>query len=238
MVPGRDWAAYLAEVSEDLLARGEEPVTLERVVSRGVEVVPGAEGCGLTLHRRRSGLRTVEASDAVVREVDELQYALGEGPCLDTAQGDATLRVEDTGQETRWPRWAAGAAQRGWRSVLSVKLRADGDDLGALNLYAGAVGAFDDHAVEVAEVYAVHAANALRQSKLVSGLRTALASRHEIGMAQGVLVGRYDLDGEQAFEVLRRISNDANLKLRDVAARVVAQRGLPGDTRGPDPTRS
>ena len=42
MVPGRDWAAYLAEVSEDLLARGEEPVTLERVVSRGVEVAPRA----------------------------------------------------------------------------------------------------------------------------------------------------------------------------------------------------
>ena len=229
-VPHGDWAAYLARVSEELLSGTEEPVTLGRVVHRAVEVVRSAEGCGLTVHRRRQGLATAEASDEAVRRADQLQYDLGEGPCLDTASGDATLRVDDLAAEERWPRWAEGAHEEGWRSTLSVKLRSDEDDIGALNLYSREVAAFDDHAVEVAEVYATHAANALRQARLVSGLRTALASRHEIGLAQGILVGRYEVDPEQAFEVLRRISNDANLKLRDVAARVVEARGLPGGT--------
>ena len=207
-VPHGDWAAYLARVSEELLSGTEEPVTLGRVVHRAVEVVRGAEGCGLTVHRRRQGLATAEASDEAVRRADQLQYDLGEGPCLDTASGDATLRVDDLAAEERWPRWAEGAH----------------------DLYSREGAAFDDHAGEVAEVYATHAANALRQARLVSGLRTALASRHEIGLAQGILVGRYEVDPEQAFEVLRRISNDANLKLRDVAARVVEARGLPGGT--------
>lgn len=228
--PHGDWAAYLARVSEELLSGTEEPVTVGRVVSRAVEVVRGAEGCGLTVHRRRQGLATAEATDEAVRRADQLQYDLGEGPCLDTAAGDTTLRVDDLAAEERWPRWAKGAHEEGWRSTLSVKLRSDEDDIGALNIYSRRPSAFDDHAVEVAEVFATHAANALRQARLVSGLRTALASRHEIGMAQGVLLARYDIDAEQAFEVLRRISNDANLKLRDVAARVVEARGLPGGT--------
>lgn len=228
--PHPDWAAYLARVSEDLLGGTEEPVTFERVVCRAVEVVPAADGCGLTVHRRRQGLATAEATSEAVRRADQLQYDLGEGPCLDTATGEATLRVDDLASEQRWLRWASGASEQGWGSTLSVKLRSDEDDIGALNLYSREVAAFDDHAVEVAEVYATHAANALRQARLVSGLRTALASRHEIGLAQGILVGRYEVDPEQAFEVLRRISNDANLKLRDVAARVVEARGLPGGT--------
>jgi AmiR/NasT family two-component response regulator len=59
----------------------------------------------------------------------------------------------------------------------------------------------------------------------VEGLAAALVSRHVIGMAQGMLMLRYELTQDQAFEFLRRNSNDQNIKLRDLASRVVMQIG-------------
>ena len=67
----------------------------------------------------------------------------------------------------------------------------------------------------------------------VVGLRAALASRHIIGMAQGILMLRYGVDEAKAFAFLARTSQQENVKLREVAQRIVQQVG----SEGVDPGR-
>ena len=87
----------------------------------------------------------------------------------------------------------------------------------------------------------MHATNALNSARLVSGLQTAVHSRHLIGVAQGILMATYDLTMDQSFELLRRYSSQTNTKIRDVAQHVVDTGALPrnGDASapaGPEPT--
>ena len=124
----------------------------------------------------------------------------------------------------------------------------DQEALGALNLYSAKPHAYDSDSVDLALVFASHAATAISNAELVTGLQTALQSRHLIGVAQGILMAQYDMGLETAFEVLRRYSSHANVKLRDVALRVVELRSLPEDyadlevasgrTRSPRPRTS
>jgi hypothetical protein len=105
----------------------------------------------------------------------------------------------------------------------------DDQVLGALNMYSEATHGYDSDAVDLALVFASHAATAISNANLVDGLQTALQSRHLIGVAQGILMAQYDMGLETAFEVLRRYSSHANVKLRDVALQVVESRSLPED---------
>ena len=103
-------------------------------------------------------------------------------------------------------------------SLLSVQLLTKGESFGALSLYSEQPGRFaDNEVVDLAQLYTVHAANALVSAQLVTGLETALSSRHDIGVAQGILMARYGLTADQAFAALRRVSQHRNVKLRDVA---------------------
>jgi AmiR/NasT family two-component response regulator len=102
-----------------------------------------------------------------------------------------------------------------------------------LNLYARTPRAFDEDAVQVAHRYVEPAATALAVVERVQGLRTAMQTRHLIGMAQGMLMLRYGLDEDQAFRFLSRTSQQNNVKLREIAARVteeLGKSGWPGQT--------
>ncbi len=178
------WAAYFAQVAEDLLADPGK-LTFDRVVHRAVEVVPPADHCGITLRQRRGRAETVAATGDVVLDLDAAQYALGEGPCLDAAFESGSCVVDDLRTDGRWPRWSQVATEHGVHAALAIRLHADGTTLGALNLYAGRAGAFDQDSVDTALIFATHAAEALSKARLVGNLEAALESRHVIGMAQG-----------------------------------------------------
>jgi GAF domain-containing protein len=168
--------------------------------------------------------------------LDALQYALGEGPCLDVAAESHNVLVADATTDARWPGWSSEARSTGLGSALALRLHTDTETMGTLTLYSRRPGAFDDEAVDIALIYAAHATEAMSKARLVAGLRTALESRHSIGIAQGVLAARYDVSYERAFEVLHRFSNDNNIKLRDVAEMVARDRGLPDLPDLPDNT--
>jgi AmiR/NasT family two-component response regulator len=121
--------------------------------------------------------------------------------------------------------------------VLAIRLATETETLGALNLYAGSVHAFTPDDIDVALIFAAHATNAMSAARLVTGLQTAVQSRHLIGVAQGILMNRYELTLEQSFEVLRRFSSQANVKLRDLATTIIEHRRLP-DLESDDLTRS
>lgn len=217
-----DRATQFARISRELLAQKDEPMTLERIVGLANDAIPGCDWAGISLRVGSSPAEPAASTDPLVHEADRLQNHLGEGPCLDSSLAGQTYIAQDTRHDPRWPQWGAHAADLGILSVLSVQLQhIDNTPIGAVNLYAGQVGAFTQDDVDLAHAFAAHAAAALEATREVSGLRAALQSRHLIGVAQGMLMQRYGLDMDQAFAVLLRHSQDSNTKLRDVAAEIV-----------------
>jgi GAF domain-containing protein len=225
-------AARFAGLSQSLLGRRSDPVSLEMVAHRAVEVVPGCRWAGITMLRRGARGTSVASTGPVAARLDELQYALEEGPCLEAAGERTDCISPDLEAESRWPTWSGEARALGVGSVLSVRLHTANQTLGALNLYAPCPNVFDAPALDIAAIFAVHATSALEQAELVAGLRSAMKSRHVIGIAQGVLAVRYGIAYDTAFDVLRRLSNELNVKLKDLAQQVADQRGLPDEANG------
>lgn len=219
-------------VPQDHGLLGSGPVTFEGVVHRAVELVEGCDACGITIQRPGHEPETAAASDPKALAADLRQYEMRQGPCLESAESGASLLAGDLDTDPRWPLWSPYAVERGFHSVLSHRMHTDRHAIGALNLYGEAPDAFSEDAVDLAEIFAMHAAAALDGAGLVTGLSTALRSRHAIGMAQGILAMRYDLTYEQAFEMLRQTSLRQHSTLREVADRVAAGRDLPAEPRG------
>lgn len=212
---------------------GEERPTLQSVVERAVEVVPACDWASVTLRRSRNRTETVAASSEVARDADQLQYDLEEGPCLEAAMTGQPQLSNRLATSVDWPRWGPKVSEMGVHALLGIQLSTDDEVLGALNLYSAEAGAFSRDDVDIADVYATHATNALTAARMSSGLRTALHSRHMIGVAQGILMQLYDLTMEQSFELLRRYSSHTNTKLSRVAEHVVEHGALPeSGTRG------
>ena len=209
---------------------------LHLVVERAVAFIGPAEHGSITLRGARRSLRTIASTSDVCRRADELQYSLGEGPCVAAATGDEICLLDDAAHPDRWQRWARAVRDLGLNSVLAVQLGTSGSYLGALNLYASRPGVFTSDEIDLATTYAAIAGAALHASRQVAGLETAVHSRHLIGVAQGILMGQFDLTIDQAFALMQRCSSHLNIKVRDLAAHVATHRELPkgwtGDATG------
>ena len=221
-------AAFFASVSRELLARPDSGVTFDRIAERAVDVVPACDFVGITL-RDKGRTRSVAVTAEAAAVCDDLQYEVGEGPCLDAISEDEAYLIEDVATDPRWPRWGPRAAGAGAGSILSVRLADDRNTLGALNMYSRKAGAFDSNSVDLGLVFSTHAATAISATNLVAGLQTALQSRHLIGAAQGIVMAQHQVSLEAAFEVFRCYSNHTNLPLREVARLVVEHSALPLD---------
>lgn len=223
-------ATFFARISRELMEQAQDVPTLRLVAEGAVEAVPGADWCGVSLRRRRHRVENVASTSPVADACDALQYELDEGPCLEAIWDSECYLADDIRTDPRWPRWGPRVAAEGVGSVLAIRLATKQETLGAINLYAARVGAFEQDDVDLALIYAVHATNAMNASRLVTGLQTAVQSRHTIGVAQGILMSRYGLSLDHSFEVLRRYSSHRNVKLHDLAASIVETGGLPGLT--------
>src|SRR4051794_33770215 len=208
-------ASFFAQVSQDLMQIGEETPTLQSVVERAVEVVPACDWASVTLRRRRHRTETVASSSDIALQADQLQYELDEGPCLEAAATGEPRLTNHLETSEHWPRWGPRAAELGVQSLLGIQLATDDEVLGALNFYSASPDAFTRDDVDLAEVYTTHATNALTAARMSSGLRTALHSRHMIGVSQGILMHRYGLSMDQSFELLRRYSSHTNTRLSE-----------------------
>lgn len=201
--------------------------TAEQIVRFAMETVD-TQFAGVTLIRRRGAFETVGPSDPLVLRADRLQYDLGEGPCIDAATTSRPVMSADLSSDERWPAWGPQAAALGFCSILSAELHAGGRRIGSINLYGSAVRQFSDEDADTAQLFASHAAAALAAVSLREELQNALDTRTVIGQAQGVLMERFGVDADRAFAILRRYSQDGNLKLNDVARNLVETSELPG----------
>jgi GAF domain-containing protein len=199
--------------------------TVDKVIEYALKAV-GGDYAGVVFVRRGQ-VETIACTAPLVTELNELQMQLENGPDLALAHYRRSILVDDTRTDARWPGWAKAAADAGVRSMVGGRLYVSGDVTGSLNVYAAQPGIFSDEDQAVAQVLARHAAIALTTVEEQSGLLRALDSRKLIGMAEGILMERFGLDDDQAFDVLRRYSQTRNTKLRAVAQTVVETRGLP-----------
>lgn len=211
----------LADLVERLNADPELDYTLDQVVQEALHNVPGCDFCAVSLIRRGQ-IEGASATDSLARQLDSLQVQFGEGPSLETAWDHEILRVADYAAESRWPRWVEQARRLGVGSSLTFLLPVDGASA-TLTMYSRSAGTFDQGAIDLAAVYARLSGVAVQQAYQVDGLRTAMQSRLTIGAAQGILMERYGISLDRAFEVLRRRSNETNTKLRDLALTIVQQ---------------
>lgn len=221
----RELAERLGALHRRLETVESVPGGLGRVAHLAVRTVPGCDHCGATL-RRDGRLHTV-ANTPDITQLDHVQYELGEGPCFAALRQGTVHEIPSVGDEHRWPRYTAAAQQYGIGSVPSMPLTVDDEPIGVLNLYASAeVALTDDH--DTAQLFARQAAVALDNARvhaettaLVEQLEEAMRRRAVIEQAKGIVMATSHVSADEAFALLRRTSQEANTKLRDVAQRVV-----------------
>jgi hypothetical protein len=202
--------------AQALDAAPDEAARVHVAVRSSVALVSGCKHAGFTVNDG-GRLFTEVASDDLVSRADILQCELSEGPCLDVMRDQDALVSNDLTQEHRWP---------GWASRVHAEL-----GFGALSLYADQRHRFDGEDVAVAQALVAHLAVTIDGGRQIDQLKVAMDSRTIIGQAQGLLMGRLNIDADQAFDYLRRISSHSNRKLAVVAMEIVRTRQLPSRPR-------
>ena len=235
-------AGALSELARHLQHLATTDQVLDEIVAAAIGLIPGAEQ-GSIADVQDHGRRIVHraASSDLPKRVDALMQEVGQGPCLDAVWEQRTIRVDDLGHDHRWPLFSQRAADLGARSMLSFQLFVEHHNLGALNLYSGRPGAFTDESENVGLMLATHVAVAYASIQNATNLRIALDSRTAIGQAIGIIMERYHLGLDRAFNVLIRFSQQTNRKLAEIATQVVqdthaGHRDLPTGLTGPDPS--
>jgi GAF domain-containing protein len=178
------------------------------------------DAASISILHRDGRVETPAGTDPLVYRLDQAQYDLNEGPCLEALKGEPFQWVDDMPQERRWPRYAKVAVAEGVCSQMAVELYADDKSIGGLNLYSRQAHAFDEDTRHSAWLFATHAALAMGRTRQVQELNEALVTRKVIGQAIGILMHRFELDEDRAFEFLVRVSRNSNRKLRDVARQI------------------
>ncbi|TDW21372.1 GAF and ANTAR domain-containing protein [Kribbella kalugense] len=199
--------------------------TLDAVVQFAIK----AENCtyaGVALAVRGGRAEIGAITDPVVETMYRVQIDAGEGPMLAALSGDM-IAVPDVATDGRWLRWQTAAVEARIGSVLHVPMRVSDRITGVLSLYNTQPNAFtvDDEAI--AHILARHASVAVATARHEVSMNHAVDARKLVGQAMGILMERFDMNGDQAFAVLRRYSQDTNTKLRDVAQQLVETRKLP-----------
>ena len=208
---------------------------LERVVRRAASIVPTAAMVSVTLREADGTFHTPAETDPVATRADGIQYETGEGPCVEATSSSGTgfTASPDLAHDERYPRFGPRVVDLGLTAVCSTGMFPGGDPprLGALNYYFRSPEGFAEVDQDAMLVLASYAAVALRAARgiEVEKLRTvqlteALQSRDVIGQAKGILMERRGADADQAFDILRRASQDLNIKIRDIAQTIASRR--------------
>jgi len=220
-----DVAAAIAAAARTINHQVGVSDTLQSIALAARDSVPGFDHVGISTMDKRGNVETRAATGQLVRDLDDLQYALGEGPCVDTLRDAQMVVVPDIRHDQRWPRYVPAAVEAGLRAQLAVKLYLDDrGTLGGLNMYSTITELIAPEAEAIAELFAVHAAIALGNARERESLNQALHSRKVIGQAIGILSERYDIDEDRAFAFLVRASSHGNIKIRDIAQELVDER--------------
>jgi GAF domain-containing protein len=207
---------------------------LQAVADLAKEVMPGNPEASVSVLINDKPTTAVTTGQLAL-DCDESQYGRGYGPCLHAASTGEVTEIADARVETRWRDYSRRAAEYGALSSLSMPLPITEGVAGALNIYAREAHAFDEESRSVAARFAPYAGVAVAnmfayQSAygLADTLQSTMDSRAVIDEAKGMLMERFNLTSDKAFQALARISMESNVRVREVAERFVRTGELPG----------
>ena len=226
--PGGVEATHLriAEIVQQLHSRPDtdsDTVVAELAEHAAVEI-PGAQYAGVTVTRNAKHIDTPAATHKWPILLDEIQQLHREGPCLTAAWEEKTIHVADLETDDRFPLYRRDALeQTPIRSVMAFQMFIAGETMGALNVYAEEPRAFGQASRDIGLIFAAHSSVAWNSARRDEQFKRALASRDTIGQAKGMIMERYGVDAVQAFEVLRKLSQDSNVPLVQVATELVTK---------------
>lgn len=228
-------AAAIESLNALVVADKSLDAVLHDVATYAVKALVGADAVSITV--LDPPLRTVAHTDEDVLALDREQYVSRQGPCLEAAQTRRPVRVAIRSAEDRWPQFATAARQAGVHASLSIPLiiapAAHGDDdelVGSLNVYSRSTTDFDVFDESLMSLYSGAAGRAVMDARrwrrlqdTVGQLEQALVSRSDIDQAKGVLRSRHGGTAEEAFALLVQRSQRENIKLRDIASRILRE---------------
>lgn len=225
-------AAHLrvAEVVQDLHNRPDtdsDTVVAELAEHAAVEI-PGAQYAGITLTRNSKDVDTPAATHHWPLLLDKIQQRHQEGPCLTAAWEEKTIHVVDLETDERFPNYRRDVlAETPIRSIMAFQMFIAGETVGALNVFSDHPGAFGPDSRNLGLVFAAHSSVAWNSARRDEQFRRALSSRDIIGQAKGMIMERYGVNAVQAFELLRKLSQDSNVPLIKVATNLVSDAQSP-----------
>lgn len=228
-------AREFRDLSDFLHGGGAASTARQRLVDLATTSIAGCDWAGITVRPTKGIAHSLTPGQDVVKEIDEYQHSIGEGPCLDAARTRDPVLSRDLSQEDRWPRFCVYAlAETPVRGALSFHL-ADVPSPTALNLYSASPMGLDDEAVTSASLFAIHASMMIAHAESAhqaATLGAALTTSRQIGAAVGILMALHKITEDQAYDLLRTASNRLNRKLRDIAQDVTESGTLPTGQEG------
>jgi GAF domain-containing protein len=223
-----------AELGRINLGSNDLGKVLERVAALAKSVIPGVTEASVTLVVGETP-ETAAFTGPIALQLDERQYAVGDGPCVDAARCRTTHYIEDCSTDDRWPPVMVAAKEIGVRSILSVGIPVQDVVAGGINLYSTQPANFDEDALTLGDTFANYAGVAIANAYLYSTtaaladqMSAAMQSRAVIEQAKGILMARQNINAEDAFAVLAKTSQTSNRKLREIAEGIVASAKDPG----------
>jgi GAF domain-containing protein len=222
-----DVVISLGQVAQQLQSASDLDDVLHQICDAALLEIPAAVAAGVTMVESDRFV-TAAATTEVVEDLDQVQYRTGDGPCVTATRDDSVVRSDDLSHETRWPQFTRAAMDRGFRALLSFQLFDQDDNNSALNVYSDVPRAWASDVEDVGTILAAHAALAIRAQRKEANLKIALSSRDVIGQAKGILMERFRLDADHAFQLLVAISQRSHRKLREIAEELC----LTGDVAG------
>jgi GAF domain-containing protein len=216
----------IAELVQALHSRSDADAdtVLDELVEHAAVEIPGADYAGITVTRNAKHIDTPAATHKWPILLDEIQQRHREGPCLTAAWEEKIVHVADLETDDRFPSYRRDALeQTPIRAIMAFQLFIADETMGALNVYAERSNAFDDSSRDIGRVFAAHSSVAWNSARREEQFKRALASRDTIGQAKGMIMERYGVDAVQAFEVLRKLSQDSNVPLVQVATDLVTK---------------
>nr|WP_239579359.1 GAF and ANTAR domain-containing protein [Microlunatus panaciterrae] len=212
-----------ARLAEIVYSEGGYDEILQGVCDAARQLVDGCDHSSIML-RRSEGFVTVASSDEVGSMIDAIERAVHEGPCLDAIE-DNPIQLDTDLTKSTWPRLAARVlVETPVRGAAGFRLLVGGNKVGALNIFSDTAGALTAESVNQGSILASFVSVALTaaaEQREAETLRTGLASNREIGKAIGLLMAFHKIDDQAAFALLRKTSQDLNMRLTEVARQVV-----------------
>jgi GAF domain-containing protein len=214
----------IAQIVQDLYGRPDtdSDTVIAELAEHAAAEIPGAEYAGVTVTRNAKQIDTPATTHKWPLLLDEIQQRHGEGPCLTAAWEEKIIHVADLTTDERFPLYARDAlTETPIRSVMAFQMWIAGEQMGALNVYAETAHAFGPQTREIGLVFASHSSVAWNAARRDEQFKRALTSRDVIGQAKGMLMERYGVNAIQAFDLLRKLSQDSNTPLIQIAADLI-----------------